>query len=371
MERQSRVHLDHPTVRGRMRSPRVRRAHVSNGLDQDIRPIRPTTSQTESTQQLPLSPLTSTPTSQRPTSAAAQVQSNQIADKQTAPPLRSASATNQAKAQPAVLKIRTTPLQRSTTGGSAHLPRQTRSGVLRRQVVKASAKKYRPKKHHSFKPYLAAGLAAFLLVLASTTGFVVYKKINGSSGPTQVLAKQTSKGSGSTSDGTSGSDLPSEDNPPLDIKGYTVAANMPRYLKIDRIGVNARVRRVGPDSNGSVKGPTNIYDVGWYENSSLPGENGTILLDGHVAGQSNRGVFYGLGTLKKSDKVTIERGDGKLLTYTVVSAEQADFDNLDMRKVLNSAVSGKQGLNLMTASGRFNVRTNQYEKRVIVYTVQD
>lgn len=343
MERQSRVHLDHPTIRGRIRSPRVQHASTPRHVDPNVRSMRAPGTPTPTSKQIVSLP-PSKPTSQHPASL---------------------------PHQPTVLKIRTAPIAHATLHTSAHLPRQTRSGVLRRQMVKASAKKYRPKKHYSYKPYLFAGLAVFALLLSGSVGALAYKKMRNNSAVTGVLAKQTLTGTETKADGTSGSELPSEDNPPVDIRSYVVAPNMPRFLKIGKIGLDARIRRVGPDENGGIKGPTNIYDVGWYENSSPPGENGTIVLDGHVAGQSNRGVFYGLSTLKKNDIITLERGDGKQLTYTVVSIEQADFENLDKEKVLNSAVPNKPGLNLMTASGRFNVRTNQYEKRVIVYAVQD
>jgi LPXTG-site transpeptidase (sortase) family protein len=238
-------------------------------------------------------------------------------------------------------------------------------------MVRASSKKFRAQKHRSFKPYIVAGVAAFILVITTTAGVFGYKKIHSDYEATAVLAKQTRVQAETTDDGTSSNDLPTEDNPPMDISTYVVGDTLPRFLKIDKLGVNARVRRVGADNENGVRGPRNIYDVGWYENSSRPGDNGTALIDGHVSGQNNRGVFFGLGILKKGDKIVIERGDGKKLSYSVVSVEQAAFDNLDMHKVLNSAVDGKPGLNLMTASGRYNVRTNQYEKRVIVYAVQD
>ena len=288
MERQSRVHLDHPAIRGRIRNPQVRHART-NQIDADIRPMRSTTSQ-------------SVPALSKPAPAPMQSQKTQKTTANKTPAVTPQHPTSLLK-QPPVLKIRTTPLPHTSAESNKHLPRQTRSGVLRRQMVKASAKKYRPKKHYSYKPYLFAGLAVLAILLTSAVGLVGYTKLHSTPTQTGVLAKQTSRPLHSATDGTSGSDLPSENNPPIDIKGYTVAPNMPRFLKIDKIGVNARVRRVGPNENGGVKGPSNIYDVGWYENSSLPGDNGTVLIDGHVAGQSNRGVFYSLSTLKKGDKI--------------------------------------------------------------------
>lgn len=360
MERHSRVHLDHPTIRGRMRSPQVRRAQPQSNANADIRITQPTVATGQPTgPSIQPSDSTNQP---RDTVAQPSFSNPQSTLSQLAHP--------HAK-QPNVLKNRTVSIP-AKPGKTAHLPRQTRSGVLRRQMVKASSKKYRPQKHRSFKPYLITGVAVFVLLLGSAISIITYNKIRADSTVKAVLAKQTVEHNlNNADDGTSANDLPSEDNPPVDISGYTVADSRPRYLIINVLGVKARVRRVGVDNNNIIKGPSNIYDVGWYENSAQPGNGGTTLIDGHVAGQTNRGVFFGLNTLKKGDKIEVERGDGKRISYTVASTEQADFDTLNMKKVLNSVAPGKPGLNLMTASSRYNVRTSQYEKRVIIYATQD
>lgn len=355
MERHSRVHLDHPGIRGRVRTPELRRARIRPRTDLDGKSV--------SLQAASI--IVTPPISQIISESSVDNAKNASLDKP-----KSTDNPSPTKTKP-VLKIRTVALS-SGSGKSAHMPRQMRSGVLRRQMVKSSSKKFKVPKHRSFKPYLISGLALFTLVMIGGIGFAAYSKLSTRDNSASVLATQTTgQKLAGAEEGTSGSDLPSESNPPIDINGYSVAENMPRYLIIDTLGVKARVRRVGSDNNNNVKGPSNIFDTGWYENSSLPGENGTALIDGHVAGQTKRGVFYGLSSLKKGDKVVVERGDGKHVTYSVVITEQADFDKLDMKKLLNSANSNKPGLNLMTASGRFNIRTNQFEKRVIVYAVQD
>lgn len=358
MERRSRVHLDHPTIRGRVREPQVRRAHFENQTDLHGHSTPRTSHDPAVIKPMP-DPL-SAPLANKPLSPDG---AQPVAD------LPVDTTISKRGKETSVLRIRTQPMISGEHGGTTHLPRQTRSGVLRRQMVKSTSKKYRPKKHRSFKPALFTGIATIVLLAGAFGVFVGIKKLHNNSS-TAVLSAQTTH-QGNQDNGTSGNDMPTEDNPPTDINNYTVSPNMPRFLIIDKLGINARVRRVGPDSDNVIKGPSNIFDVGWYENSSEPGGNGTVLIDGHVSGETKRGVFYGLNTLKKDDKIIIERGDGKRITYTVVSTEQADYDYLNMKKVMTSIVPEKPGLNLMSATGRFNVRTNQYEKRVIIYATQD
>lgn len=379
MERQSRVHLDHPSIRGRVRTPQLARGRAQHQTDFDGRSTQPNPVQPKPANITPPPTNTTPAATKHPNTVAANVVPTSIAPAPTPTPTPVPSSVTLAPAkhqptshgkQSPILMIRTAPIT-GTSHDKAHMPRQSRSGVLRRQMVKASAKKYRPHKKRSYKFVFAGGIALFVLLLGSSAALLAYKKVHHDYVASAVLAKQTLAEKENTDDGTSSNDIPSEDNPPTSLNNYVVSGSLPRFLKIEKLGINARVRHVGPENDNGIKGPSNIYDVGWYENSSRPGENGTVLIDGHVAGQTNRGVFYGLGTIKKGDKIGIERGDGKKLSYTVVNIEQVDFDNLDMNKVMNSAVATKPGLNLMTASGRYNVRTNQYEKRVIVYAVQD
>jgi sortase A len=165
--------------------------------------------------------------------------------------------------------------------------------------------------------------------------------------------------------------LPNEDDPPKDIGSYAVAGDLPRFFNVEKLGLHARVRRLGVGNNNILKAPANIFDVGWYDGSAKPGENGTVVLDGHVSGPTKRGVFYNIGTLQKGDKVSIERGDGKMINYSVTGTEVYDNDKVDMAKVMTTSVPGKAAMNFMTCTGRFNVRTNQYEQRVVVFAVED
>jgi len=181
----------------------------------------------------------------------------------------------------------------------------------------------------------------------------------------QTLQKQAKDGEGQSADV-----VPTEDKPRTDT--YQVAPDQPRLLSIPSLNVAARVRSVGVDTNNMLLSPINIYDVGWYSSSAKPGDTtGALLIDGHVSGPTQHGVFYDLKKLAVGDGITIERGDGRQFQFHVVGREQVDADKVDMSKLLRSSDAGKLGLNLITCGGSFDYAANQYRQRVIVYAVID
>lgn len=245
-----------------------------------------------------------------------------------------------------------------------HLPKQSRSKVLKRQVTKPIYKTY--PKHH--RPVYQTVLAITLLVMLGGGLIVLFlgARADRTVRAQAKQATQITQNDIGTVDGTI-----SEEADPESLTSYQTAPDLPRYLTIEKINVKTRVRSVVRDKNGTLLAPSNIYDVGWYDGSAKPGEAGTIVMDGHVLGPTKGGVFYSLGTLGIGDKLIVERGDGKSFSYSVTATRLYDNDKVDMEKILTTSVPGKPALNLITASGRFNVRTNQFEPRLAIFAVQD
>ncbi len=156
-----------------------------------------------------------------------------------------------------------------------------------------------------------------------------------------------------------------------DISSYRVAPDLPKRLIIPKIHTNARVKALGTKNDNQLKAPTNIYDIGWYEKSAKPGENGAVLVNGHVHGPKKPGVFTNLKKLSQGDEVSIERGDGEIFTYTVVKAQSYPANAVDMAAALVPAVPGKQGLNIITCNGSLNGNRTGYEERLIVFAVRN
>lgn len=164
----------------------------------------------------------------------------------------------------------------------------------------------------------------------------------------------------------------SDEKPAPDyLETYEVDAARPRMLTIESLGVQARVFEVGTDGRGQPQLAKNSYDTGWYNVSALPGESGAAVLSGACSGSVGSGVFNRLGELSRGDKLTLERGDGTLLTYGVVSLEKLPVDSVDMTAVLRPSYGATRGLNLIGCTGAYNTKTNDFAGRTIIYATQE
>jgi LPXTG-site transpeptidase (sortase) family protein len=154
-----------------------------------------------------------------------------------------------------------------------------------------------------------------------------------------------------------------------EVRSYNVAPDMPRYIIIPSINVHARILHIGLDKDGEMQTPSKIHDTGWYTGSSKPGSGlGASIIDGHVAGATQNGVFYDLKSLKSGDVVTVEKGDGSRVDYQVVRKEILDTDKVDMNKMFKTANEDKHGLNLISCTGNFDSKTKTYSQRIMIFT---
>lgn len=157
-----------------------------------------------------------------------------------------------------------------------------------------------------------------------------------------------------------------------EVRVYTVSPERPRILTIDRLGVyGARVIPVGIDENGQLGTPRNIFDVGWYESSGLPGQGGTMLIDGHNGGPHVHGVFKNLPDLAVNDVIEVERGDGWTFYYSIVENTEVSLDESDvyMATAMRSPESGRESLTLITCSGDWSDERDTYLSRQFVRAV--
>jgi len=154
------------------------------------------------------------------------------------------------------------------------------------------------------------------------------------------------------------------------VANYVVAPNLPRYLKIPSLGVNARVFSVGVNSQGALETPHNVYDTDWYNESAQPGQPGAMLIDGHISSWTTHGVFYGLKNLVAGNVLQIVRGDGTVFTYKVVKTVVYPSGNVDMTTAMTPAVNGTPGLNLISCAGDVIPGTNTFNERIVVFSEQ-
>ena len=156
------------------------------------------------------------------------------------------------------------------------------------------------------------------------------------------------------------------------VQEYTVAADRPRYLTIEKLGIkNARILAVGLTTNGALGTPSGIYDAGWYYGSGKPGQGGTLLMDGHNGGPTKVGIFKYLPSLVEGDIITIERGDGAIFNYTVVENITVALSESDayMTTAQTTPVAGKESVTIITCTGEWSQAQKTYLSRQFLRAV--
>lgn len=273
-----------------------------------------------------------------------------------------------------------TPARRTNHGAhsvqKAHIPHNThapmRAPATPMRTHQITSIRHTAASHRSRKRRGGSNKQALVMYLMAIVLFTggSYVALNGLLTNRHVEAQVRTLSKQQAPDG-SGPVVPSTEKPAShSIASYTVAPNMPRYIDIPTLKQHARVVKVGLKSDGSIAAPGNVYDVGWYNKSSLPGKAGAMLIDGHVSSWTAHGTLYDIKKLKAGDVVKIERGDGKVFTYKVVKSQLFDYRKVDMASAVKSADAHKPGLNMITCAGKVIPGTNEFDKRLIVYAVQ-
>lgn len=263
------------------------------------------------------------------------------------------------KPRPAVHPKR---IQRKKISVSKERPVQ-RSYVLKRETVaKPDQKKKIPLKERIKQPQTMLVVAGIIVFVFGITVSILGMKTNQQVGAQAVAPKNA----------VHTDENPDEKDPgPNAVRDYKVAPDMPRRISVAKIGVNARIRAMGVKGDNQLMAPTNIYDAGWYQQSAKPGQNGAMLIDGHVSGRTRPGVFKKLDKLAAGDRVTVERGDGQVFNYKVVKTQKYPKDAVDMAAAITPIVAGKQGLNLITCTGALEAGATGYSERLVVFAARE
>lgn len=213
--------------------------------------------------------------------------------------------------------------------------------------------------------------AAAVLVLAAG-GALAYQAFMTNKAVEKQITKLQTATDTVVASGNATTSLPSDTKPsdPNYLQNYKVAPSLPQLLTIKKIGVTARILQVGVDKDNRMDVPKTAYDTAWYNGSSRPGENGAMVIDGHVQGVGGGAIFSNLHTLVAGDTIGVQRGDGKQFTYTVSKVETIPVKDVDTGKLLVSADTSRPGLNMITCGGTYDQKNDQFESRTIVYAVQ-
>ena len=227
--------------------------------------------------------------------------------------------------------------------------------------------RFKKRLHSTYKNKLQFGLTVFAVALVLIGGYISLAGLHANHIAVAQADKLTAQANNAAKSGGHTS-APSTVKPsPAAVANYVVAPNLPKYLIIPKLGVDARVLSVGVNSSGALETPSNVFDTAWYNESAEPGQPGAMLIDGHVSSWTTHGVFYGIKTLVAGDLIKVERGDGTIFTYKVVKNQVYPSGNVNMTSAMTPIVAGQPGLNLISCTGDVIPGTNLFNERIVVY----
>lgn len=76
--------------------------------------------------------------------------------------------------------------------------------------------------------------------------------------------------------------------------------------------------------------------------------------------------------MRPGEEINVKRGDGESFTYRVVENESMPLDQVNstgMKKMMESAETGKEGLNIITCDGKWVPQIKQYDRRIMLRAV--
>ncbi|MFC3572531.1 class F sortase [Streptomyces yaanensis] len=137
-------------------------------------------------------------------------------------------------------------------------------------------------------------------------------------------------------------------------------------VRIPGLQIDAPVVPVGLDLSGWVDAPPpqNPNLAGWFTGAVSPGEKGTAVIVGHVDNEQGPAVFYGLGALRKGNRVEVRRQDGKTAVFEVYGNEVFNKTQFPGDRVYGN--KGTPELRVITCGGGFS-EENGYTGNVVVF----
>lgn len=142
-------------------------------------------------------------------------------------------------------------------------------------------------------------------------------------------------------------------------------SQVPVRLRIPSLGVDAPVRPVGQAADGTVEVPTRWEDVGWFDGGARPGEDGPVVLLGHVDSKAGPAVFARLPQAPPGTVVEVEGEGGEVTRWRVERTEQHPKTRFPTEAVYLPAL--RPELRMVTCGGAFDRATGHYVDNVVVH----
>ncbi len=144
----------------------------------------------------------------------------------------------------------------------------------------------------------------------------------------------------------------------------------PIKVNIPSISLEAAIVRAELDPDGRMSVPEDEQTVSWWQYGVKPGEVGNAVLAGHfIISASQKGVFYNLRHVQKGDSIITTDENGGIQQFKVSRInvyKEKDFPTEEVYGLSNS----KQ-LILITCSGTYSSKLDDYSHRLVITAVQE
>ena len=155
---------------------------------------------------------------------------------------------------------------------------------------------------------------------------------------------------------------------PAKVMKKALGRSVPVRLTIPAIDVRTSLISLGLEKDGTVQVPPlkGNAPAGWYKGLSTPGEAGASVILGHVdTAKDGPAVFYRLRDLRPGMKLTVDRADGRTVSFVVRSVARYSKKNFPTSTVYGDRPGAE--LRLVTCGGSFDALRRSYRDNIVVY----
>jgi hypothetical protein len=149
------------------------------------------------------------------------------------------------------------------------------------------------------------------------------------------------------------------------ITGLVLPESDPVAVSIPRIGARSKLVELRLKSDGTMEVPQKGADAGWFSRGPAPGALGPAVIAGHVTWKGAPGVFSRLGTMRRGDRVSVTREDGRTAVFTVSRVARFPKSQFPSREVYGAI--DHAGLRLITCAGTYDSARRRYSDNVVVF----
>lgn len=142
----------------------------------------------------------------------------------------------------------------------------------------------------------------------------------------------------------------------------------PVNIVVEKAGINADIEQLDI-VNGVMANPTGPWVVAWYRQTATLGEQGNVVLAGHVdfwnVGPS---VFFNVRELVAGDEIVLTGEDGRTYSYAVEWSQTFLMEELIDGGALQYVTghTDTRSVTLITCGGEFDYVNGEYLSRMVV-----